>query len=98
MPVQLAGQLQRLYVVTQGGKVLGDTVKGGVLAAVGNLLELAPDTFRGGHGRSVAQWLSEESIRLVRETKTTATLREGALAGLNSALLVEVLSPKCSSR
>ncbi len=97
MPLQLAGQLKRMIEVRKGGKPLGDTVKGGVLAALGNLLELAPGTFTGGPGCFGAQWLSGHCSHLIREKKTAATLREGALAGLNSALCIQVPAPICSS-
>ena len=71
-------------------KGLSDTVKGGLLAALGSLLELASSTFAAGHGGFDAQWLLQQSGGLVRSKATPAPLRAGALAGLNSALCIEV--------
>ncbi len=96
VPSQLAGKLKNMFEVRQG-KVQTPTVKGGLLAALGNLLELAPDKFTGGRGCFGAEWLLEQSTHLIRDQKTTATLREGALAGLNSALCIQVPAPICSS-
>ena len=72
-------------------KGLSDTVKGGLLATLGSLLELAPDCFAGGHGACNAQWLLQQTGGMVRSKATPAPLRAGALAGLNSALCIEVI-------
>jgi hypothetical protein len=71
-------------------KGLSDTVKGGLLATLGSLLELAPRAFAGSHGAFDAQWLLQQAGGLVRSKATPAPLRAGALAGLNSALCIEV--------
>ena len=73
-------------------KGLSDTIKGGLLATMGSLLELAPDSCAvGGLGAFDAQWLLQQTGGLVRSKTTPGPLRAGALAGLNSALCIEVI-------
>ena len=81
-------------------KGLSDTVKGGLLSTLGSLLELAPSAFLAGHGAFDTQWLLQQTGGLVRSRATPAPLRMGALAGLNSALCIEVtlLSPRDHQR
>ena len=90
--LQLARQLKHMYEKTKG---LSDTVKGGLLAALGRLLELAPHDFAGGHGAFDAKWLLQQTGALVRSKTTPGPLRVGALAGLNSALCIEVCTFYC---
>ena len=87
VPSQLAGDLKHMFERRTQAQF---TVKGELLTALGTLLELAPDTFTSSRGKFDAQWLLDQTSGLIR-SDTPATLRDGALAGLNSALCVTVL-------